>query len=75
MHILARTRTGDPRTGELELATQCMSVYVVRGEDGDAVPLPQLRLSSEADRATDAQVREIVAQRAELPPLPVPRRS
>lgn len=75
MHILARTRTGDPRTGELELATQCMSVYVVRGDDGDAIPLPQLELRSDADRAADAQVREIVAQRAELPPLPVPRRS
>lgn len=74
MHILARTRSGDPRTGELELATQCMSVYVVRGDDGDAIALPQLALTSDADRRADAQVREIVAQRAALAPLPVPRR-
>lgn len=52
-----------------------MSVYVVRGADGDAIPLPRLELRSEADRAADARVREIVAARAELPPLPVPRRS
>ncbi|MGY3127852.1 acyl-CoA hydrolase [Agrococcus sp. UYP33] len=74
MHILARTRTGDPRTDELELATQCMSVYVVRGADGDAMAMAPLVLRSEADRVADAQVREIIAERAQLPPLPVPRR-
>jgi 4-hydroxybenzoyl-CoA thioesterase len=74
MHTLARTRTGDPRSGELELATQCMSVYVVRGDDGDALPLPQLELVSDADRRADAQVVEVLAQRALLPRLPVPGR-
>lgn len=71
MHLAIHVRSGDPRTGELELTTQCMSVFVVRGADGAAEPVPGLEATSDEDRRLDAHARELIRLRAQLPPLPV----
>lgn len=71
MHLAIHVRSGDPRTGELELTTQCMSVFVVRGADGTAEPVPRLEALSDEDRRLDAHARELIRLRAQLPPLPV----
>ncbi|PPG14118.1 acyl-CoA thioesterase [Rathayibacter sp. AY1C6] len=71
MHLAVHVRSGDPRTGELELTTQCRSVFVVRGSDGAAEPVPPLELRTEEDRRLDAHARELILLRAALPPLPL----
>ncbi|MDY0911498.1 acyl-CoA thioesterase [Rathayibacter festucae] len=71
MHLAIHVRSGDPRTGALELTTQCMSVFVVRGEDGAAEPVPALEPRSDEDRRLDEHARELIRLRAELPALPV----
>ncbi|MWV59645.1 acyl-CoA thioesterase [Rathayibacter sp. VKM Ac-2754] len=74
MHLAIHVRSGDPRTGVLELTTQCMSVFVVRGSDGAAEAVPPLPLHSDEDRRLDAHARELIRLRAELPPLPIATR-
>ena len=71
MHLAIHVRSGDPRTGELELTTQCMSVFVVPGPDGTAEPVPQLEQVTDEDRRLDAHALELIRLRAELPPLPL----
>ncbi|KQP97644.1 acyl-CoA thioesterase [Rathayibacter sp. Leaf185] len=71
MHLAIHVRSGDPRTGVLELTTQCMSVFVVRGADGSAETVPALVLEADEDRRLDVHARELIRLRAELPPLPI----
>ncbi|MBO0982749.1 acyl-CoA thioesterase [Rathayibacter sp. SD072] len=71
MHLAIHVRSGDPRTGELELTTQCMSVFVVPGADGTAEPVPALEPRSDEDRRLDAHALELIRLRAALPPLPL----
>jgi acyl-CoA hydrolase len=71
MHLAIHVRSGDPRTGQLELTTQCMSVFVVRGDDGAAEPVPALEPRSDEDRRLDEHARELIRLRAALPALPV----
>ena len=71
MHLAIHVRSGDPRTGELELTTQCMSVFVVRGDEGAAAAVPALEPRSDEDRRLDEHARELIRLRAELPALPV----
>ncbi|MBF4461821.1 MULTISPECIES: acyl-CoA thioesterase [unclassified Rathayibacter] len=71
MHLAVHVRSGDPRTGDLELTTQCMSVFVARGADGAAVAIPPLEVRSEEDRRLEEHARELIRLRAELPPLPL----
>ncbi|NQX11055.1 acyl-CoA thioesterase [Microbacteriaceae bacterium VKM Ac-2855] len=71
MHLAIHVRSGDPRTGELELTTQCMSVFVVRGSDGSAEPIPPMTIVSEEDARLDGHARDLITMRAALPLLPV----
>lgn len=50
MHIAIHVQTGDPRTGELNLTTQCMSILVAVGADGAALPIAPLQLITQEDR-------------------------
>ncbi|NQX27131.1 acyl-CoA thioesterase [Microbacteriaceae bacterium VKM Ac-2854] len=71
MHLAVHVRSGDPKTGELELTIQCMSVFVVRGADGTAQPIGAMPIVSEEDARLDAHARDLITMRAALPLLPV----
>ena len=72
MHISIRVRSGSPRTPhDLQLTTQCMSIFVSRGADGGAEPVRPLPLASAEDERLDAHARALIAMRADLPTLPV----
>ena len=63
MHLSIRVSTADPRTPhDLTLTTQCMSVFVVPGPDGVALPVPQW------EPATDEDVRLHDARAGDHPP-------
>ncbi|MCU1407800.1 MAG: acyl-CoA thioesterase [Glaciihabitans sp.] len=72
MHIAIHVRSGDPRTGELQLTTQCISVFVVKGANGLAARVPQLVLRSDEDIRLDKHARLLMRLRAELRALPLP---
>ncbi len=71
MHLGIHVRSGDPRTGILELTTQCMSVFVVPGEDGRAASIAPLDLQSAEDVRLDEHARQLVAMRRALKAMPV----
>lgn len=71
MHLSIHVRSGDPRTGVLELTTQCMSVFVVPGADGRAQPIDALELVTAEDLRLDEHARELVAMRRALKAMPV----
>lgn len=54
MHISVHVRSGDPATGELELTTHCLVIFVTLDEDGAAVPTRAWTPATEEDRALDA---------------------
>jgi len=72
MHVAIHVRSGSPRTpNDLQLTTQCMSIFVDIGSDGRALPVPPLDLLSDEDRRLDAHARALIRLRAELEALPV----
>jgi len=81
MHIAVHVRSGSPRRpDELELTTQCMSIFVDRGveersvdgraEAVRALPVRALPLVSDEDRRLDAHARDLIRMRADLEALP-----
>jgi len=71
MHLGIRVSTADPRAPhELTSTTQCMSVFVVPGEGGVAVPVPQWVPDADEDRRLHEHAREIVALRERIVPIP-----
>jgi acyl-CoA hydrolase len=66
MHIAVHVRSGDPSTGELQLTTHCLTVFVPLGADGEggAVPVRQWQPVSDEDRALDEHARHLIALRA-----------
>ena len=72
MHVSVHVHSADPRTPEeLELTTQCMSVFVVPGDDGRAEEVRPLPLASDEDRRLDAHARELIELRKRMEPLPL----
>lgn len=72
MHIAIQVHSANPRTpNDLALTTQCMSVFVVPGDDGHAVPVEPLVLRTDEDRALDAFALDLVERRQRM--LPIPR--
>ena len=70
MHVAVHVRSGsltDP--GPMALTTQCMSVFIDRGDDGRARPVRPLELRSDEDRRLDAHARDLIEARARLAPL------
>ena len=49
MHISVHVRSGDPATGELELTTHALIVFVTLGEDGQTLPAPPWQPVSDED--------------------------
>ena len=66
MHVVTHVRSGDPRTGEYELTTRCMSILVTKGADGGALAVPPLELRSDEDRLLDAHAIRLIEMRADL---------
>jgi 4-hydroxybenzoyl-CoA thioesterase len=71
MHIAIHVRSGDPTTGTMALTTQCMSILVVKGDDGRAIAIPRFEPGSAEDLALDAHALQLVEMRAALKSLPI----
>jgi 4-hydroxybenzoyl-CoA thioesterase len=70
MHLGIRVSTADPRTPhELTLTTQCLTVFVVPGAAGVALPVPQWEPVVDEDVRLQAHVREIIHLREAIVPL------
>ncbi|MGO7983662.1 acyl-CoA thioesterase, partial [Rhizobium johnstonii] len=67
MHISIRVRSGSPSTPrELELTTQCLTVFIEKGPDGKAQPIRQMPLLTDEDRRLDAHARELIELRGSM---------
>jgi 4-hydroxybenzoyl-CoA thioesterase len=64
MHVSVHVRSGDPATGELELTTHCLIIFVGLDELGAAVPAPPWTPASDEDRALDAHALHLAELRA-----------
>ncbi|HSP75158.1 MAG TPA: hotdog domain-containing protein, partial [Cryobacterium sp.] len=72
MHISIRVRSGSPRAPhDLRLTTQCMSIFVTIGPDGQAEPVEPLTLLTAEDRRLDQHARDLMDLRAPLVMMPV----
>jgi 4-hydroxybenzoyl-CoA thioesterase len=70
MHLGIRVSSADPRRPrELTLTTQCMTVFVVPGPAGVALPVPQWNPEVEEDLRLQTHVREIIRLRESIVPL------
>ncbi|MGB2699735.1 MAG: hotdog domain-containing protein, partial [Candidatus Phosphoribacter baldrii] len=65
MHIALRVVAGSPRTGELELATQCTSVYVALDAEARPCPVPTWTPSTPVDQAAQQHAVEFMALRTD----------
>ena len=83
MHIALRVLAGSPRTGELELATQCTSVYVALDAEGRPDPVPTWSPTTSVDLAAQQHAVEFMALRTDpafhsprplTPPIDLPGR-
>jgi 4-hydroxybenzoyl-CoA thioesterase len=71
MHLTVQVWSADPRTPqERSLTTLCMTVFVVPGEHGSAVPVPQWTPATAEDRRLEEHAREIIALRELITPIP-----
>jgi 4-hydroxybenzoyl-CoA thioesterase len=72
MHIAIHVRSGSPLVpADLELTTQCMSIFVDIGADGRAAAVRALDLVSDEDRRLDEHAEELIRLRAQLEEIPV----
>jgi 4-hydroxybenzoyl-CoA thioesterase len=67
MHIAVHVRSGDPRTGTLELTTHCLIVFVALDEERRAAPVRQWIPVGDEDRALAAHAAELVELRRRVP--------
>ncbi|WP_284977000.1 acyl-CoA thioesterase [Arthrobacter sp. efr-133-TYG-104] len=67
MHIAVHVRSGDPKTGEMNLTTYCLTVMVARDDTGTAVPIPPWVPVSAEDRKLHAHARELLEIRGRAP--------
>jgi acyl-CoA hydrolase len=64
LHIAVHVRSGDPATGDLQLTTHCLTVFVPLDADGHATAARNWDPVSDEDRALDAHARDLIALRA-----------
>ena len=65
MHVALRVLSGSPRTGELQLATQCTSVYVALDDAGHPHAVPTWTPTTPIDIASQEGALEFMALRAD----------
>jgi acyl-CoA hydrolase len=71
MHVSARVRSGSPRSPrDLTLTTQCMSIFVVPGDDGHAEPVRPISLLTDEDARLDAHALQLIGLRQEMATIP-----
>jgi acyl-CoA hydrolase len=66
MHFSIHVRSGHPASGQLELTTLCMSVFVAKGPDGKATAVPQFDPVTTEDLLLDAHAKALIGMRNEL---------
>ena len=70
MHVGVRVSSADPRTPrDLTLTTQCMSVFVVPGRAGVALPVPPWDPASDEDLRLAQHAQRIIRMRGEIVPI------
>jgi len=67
MHIAVHVRSGDPKTGVMQLTTYCLTVMVARDETGTAIPVEPWVPQSAEDQRLWEHARELMAIRANAP--------
>jgi acyl-CoA hydrolase len=68
MHIAVHVSSGDPTTGQLQLTTHCLTIFVALDDDGKARPVPRWRPQSAEDKALDAHALQLVELRRQIQP-------
>jgi 4-hydroxybenzoyl-CoA thioesterase len=68
MHIAVHVRSGAPTTGELQLTTHCLTIFVALDDAGKAIPVPRWRPVSAEDKALDAHALHLVELRRQIRP-------
>jgi 4-hydroxybenzoyl-CoA thioesterase len=66
MHVSVHVRSGDPATGDLDLTTHSLIVFVSLDEEGNAVPTPPWEPVSAEDIALRDHALELVALRHQI---------
>ncbi|MGP9503539.1 acyl-CoA thioesterase [Specibacter sp. AOP5-B1-6] len=67
MHIAVHVRSGDPKSGEMNLTTYCLTVMVTRDDAGNSVPVPSWVPLTEEDKRLHAHARELLEIRGRAP--------
>lgn len=67
MHIAVHVRSGDPKSGEMNLTTYCLTVMVTRDDAGNSVPVPSWVPVSEEDKRLHAHARDLLEIRGRAP--------
>jgi acyl-CoA hydrolase len=68
MHIAVHVSSGDPTTGQVQLTTHCLTIFVALDDDGKARPVPRWRPQSAEDKALDAHALQLVELRRQIQP-------
>jgi 4-hydroxybenzoyl-CoA thioesterase len=67
LHISVHVRSGDPKTGELDLTTHCLIVFVALDDAGRPTAVPKWEPRSDEDVALDRHARHLVELRTGAP--------
>lgn len=67
MHIAVHVRSGDPKSGEMNLTTYCLTVMVTRDDAGNSVPVPSWVPVTEEDKRLHAHARDLLEIRGRAP--------
>ena len=68
MHIAVHVRSGDPTTGDMQLTTHCLTIFVALDESGRARQVPRWRPQNDEDKALDAHALHLVELRRKIQP-------
>lgn len=68
MHIAVHVRSGSPATGELQLTTHCLTIFVALDDAGHATPVSRWRPETAPDKALDAHALHLVELRRQIRP-------
>jgi acyl-CoA hydrolase len=67
MHIAVHVRSGDPKSGEMNLTTYCLTVMVTRDDAGNSVPVPSWVPVTDEDKRLHAHARDLLEIRGRAP--------
>jgi acyl-CoA hydrolase len=66
MHISVHVRSGNPRTGQLDLTTHCLIVFVALDEEGQSTPAPRWVPRTDEDLALDQHAEHLIELRTRV---------